>query len=88
LFDDASEKRFTELQGRLEDLPYGVHWIEIEYDSRGALRTAQLSVDTVNPFQRDALVYDPGYDLPVGTPGAVVNHRIDADWYYRWEDWN
>ena len=88
LFDNASEKRFTELRDKLEDLPYGVHWIEIEYDSQGALRTAQLSVDTINPFQRDALVYDPGYELSIGTPGEVMNYRIDADWYYRWEDWN
>jgi len=88
LFDDASEKRFVELQRTLEELPYSVNWITIEYGPSGDMRTADLSIDTVNPFRRDSLVYDPGYTLSADIPGGIVSHRIDADWYYLWEDWN
>lgn len=88
LFDSTSEQRFADLRDRLTGLPYSVHWIDIEYDAAGVIRTAELSIDTVNPFRRDTLVYEPGYLLPEGIRGEVVNSRIDANWYHRWEDWN
>jgi len=87
-FDNTSEKRFVELKSKLEDLPYDVLWIEVDYGPDGAPRAAELAVDTVNPFRRDSLIYDPGYRLPRDIPGEIINHRIDANWYYRWEDWN
>jgi hypothetical protein len=87
-FDNASEKRFVELKSKLEDLPYEINWIRIAYGPDGALLTADLSVATINPFKRDWLTYDPGYALPKDTPRETVHHRIDADWYYTWEDWN
>ncbi len=88
LFDNASETRFAELRSKLKGLPYDVHWIKIEYGPDGALRTAELAINTADQFRRDALIYNPGYVLPEDIPGEVVNHRIDSDWYYRWEDWN
>ncbi len=86
-FDDASEKRFLELQSKLDALPYDVTWITIEYGPGGGLREAVLSIKTTFPPRYDSLIYDPGYTLPANTPGQVMNHRIDTDWYYRWEDW-
>lgn len=88
LFDGASETRFAELRSTLNDLPYDVSWIKMESGPDGVPRTAEMAIDTVLPFRRDAIVYDPGYTLPRDIPGEVVNHRIDSDWYYRWEDWN
>jgi hypothetical protein len=88
VFDGASEKRFLELRRTLKELPYGVNWITIEYGPGGDLRTATLSIRTVNPFRRDSLVYEPGYTLSKGIPGEIETHRIDTDWYYVWEDWN
>ena len=38
------------------------------------LRRAEPTVDTLDPFRRDALIYDPGYALPMGMPGEIVNH--------------
>jgi hypothetical protein len=60
----------------------------IAYGPDGALRTAALAIDTINPFKRDTLVYRPGYALPQDIPGEIVNHRIDANRYYTWADWN
>jgi hypothetical protein len=88
LFDDASEKRFIELKSKLKDLPYDVRYIEMEYGPGGALRKAVMSIDTLYPFTRDGIVYDPGYVLPADRPGEFVSHRIDSDWYSTWEDWN
>ncbi|XVV15602.1 hypothetical protein ACQP2X_15025 [Actinoplanes sp. CA-131856] len=88
LFDDASKKRFEGLRDKLDDLPYDVNWLTIEYGSDGGLRKADLSIDTVNPFKRDSLTYDPGYTLPEKMPKDVAAYRIDDDWYYTWEDWN
>ncbi|MGK5685313.1 hypothetical protein [Actinoplanes sp. URMC 104] len=86
-FDDASEQRYRELSDRLDALPYDVDWVQISYRPDGGIRAAQLSVDGINKFKRDTLVYDPGYTLPEDRPGETVHVRIDADWYYRWDDW-
>lgn len=88
LFDNASEKRFTDLQSMLKDLPYDAYLIDIKYDTDGALKTASLSIESINPFKHDYLTYKPGYMLPADRPGQVENHRIDSDWYHTWEDWN
>ena len=88
LFDKASEKRFLELRSKLKDLPYEVRWIKIDYGPDGTLHTAQLAINTANPFRRDTLIYNPGYTLPEGVPGEITNHRIGSDWYYSGEDWN
>jgi hypothetical protein len=88
MFDDASEKRFDELRGKLDDLPYDVMWLSLEYGSGGEIERAELAIDTINPFRRDSLAYDPGYGLSGDMPGERVHHRIDGDWYYVQEDWN
>src|SRR5690349_10561142 len=76
VFDVASEQRFTGLRNKLDDLPYDVRSIEIKYGSDGGIETAHLALDTINPFLRDSLAYDPGYVLSPGVPGEFTTYRI------------
>ncbi|MFF5077422.1 hypothetical protein ACFY36_10245 [Actinoplanes sp. NPDC000266] len=87
-FDAASEKRFATLHDRLDDLPYDVFSITLEYAPGGTPAKAGLMVDTVNPFKRDTLYYEPGHALPTSVNQDVECYTIDADWYYCSEDWN
>jgi hypothetical protein len=38
-------------------------------------------------FDRWSYIYDPGGPLPEGMENEEVYTRIDADWYFHWEDW-
>ncbi|MFI1995260.1 hypothetical protein [Actinoplanes sp. NPDC020271] len=88
LFDDASRAHFAQLRAALKDLPYDVDQVTITYGAGGTLDEAQLAIDTVNPYRLDSIIYHPGYTLPQAKPGELEFQRIDADWYYMWEDWN
>jgi len=85
-FDNIAQADFNTVKNIVEKTGIGVIIINgIEY-SEGKLKRAVF--DFSRGFTRQRYVYDPGCELPEDIPHEMLHTKVDADWYYVWEDWN
>jgi hypothetical protein len=60
----------------------------IEFDAHGHVAAATFDLESAGFSGYWRYIYEPGAQVPEDMEGELLNTRIDADWYFQWEDWN
>ena len=88
-FDDDATRDFQAVSDALEKTHLTVQIADsIEFDTAGHVATATFDLESAGFTGYWRYIYAPGAPLPEDSVGELQNTRIDADWYFQWEDWN
>jgi hypothetical protein len=86
-FDEKAQTDFDRVSAALRDTGVAVQMVWwLDYDDAGAISYAQFVIDHAanNSW---TYVYDPDGEMPEDIEGEEVYTRIDANWYFWWEEW-
>ena len=86
-FDDASSAASPGIRDLLDASGVSFSDVHAYRDDAGNVTRFEFTL-RAGAFDRFSYVYDPGAPLPEELPGELEYWRIDADWYFVWEDWN
>jgi hypothetical protein len=86
-FDPDAQAVFDRIRDRLDATGLSVSTVVADVASDGTLMRATFSV-AAGMYDRWYYVYEPGGELPEDMEAELRSVRIDANWYWQWEDWN
>ena len=86
-FDDEATSAFADVRRALDATGVSVSDVSVQRDMAGSAVRVEFSL-RAGAFDRFSYVFEPGAPLPEEMPGEVDYTRLDADWYFEWEDWN
>ena len=86
-FDATADTDFDAVAEALDETDVNVVMLFAEFGDEGQLTHARFHVESPG-WDRWQYVYSPGYGQLDDIPNEIEYTPIDADWYFRWEDWN